>query len=157
MLIESDTFNMSGVYIYRNSQFSCIELLKDFKILAIVGPRQCGKSTLAKNLLQLFNPSLYLDLERPSDTRKLEDAELFFLYNPYLTCIAEIQRKPELFPVLRAVVDDQKRNGQFIILGSASRDLLEKSSESLAGRIVYIELTPFSLTEVYPKIVPMIS
>lgn len=152
MLIESYTFNMQGNLIDRMAFSACLELLGEFKVLAIIGPRQCGKSTLAKDLLREISPSLYLDLERPSDARKLEDAELFFLHHTGLICIDEIQHQPDLFPILRSVVDANTQMGQFIILGSASRDLLEKSSESLAGRIVYVELAPFSLREIYPSV-----
>jgi predicted AAA+ superfamily ATPase len=92
---------------------------------------------------------VHLDLERPSDLRKLADPEAFFsLHRDVLVCLDEIQRVPDLFPVLRSVVDQQGRNGQFLVLGSASPGLLRQGSESLAGRISFLELTPFLLNEV---------
>ncbi|MBT3191395.1 MAG: ATP-binding protein [Verrucomicrobia bacterium] len=113
--------------------------------VAILGPRQCGKSTLARMLIDtLPTPALYLDLERPADLARLEDPEALLTENSNrLVCIDEIQRRPELFPVLRYLIDRNGRNGQFLILGSASRELIRQSSETLAGRIRYMELTPF--------------
>jgi uncharacterized protein len=118
-------------------------------VTALLGPRQCGKSTLAKHLLTSPRPLLYLDLEKPSDLRKLEDPEWFFSsQKEKLICIDEIQRKPDLFPLIRSMVDEWGENGHFLVLGSASRDLLKQSSESLAGRITYKQLTPFLWEEV---------
>ncbi len=89
-----------------------------------------------------------MDLERPSDLNKLNDPEAFFTLNANkLICLDEIQRKPEIFSILRSVIDENKRNGQFLLLGSASPNLLKQSSESLAGRIAYLELTPFLYQE----------
>ena len=117
--------------------------------VVILGPRQCGKSTLAKAMISEIGGAVYLDLERPSDVSKLRDPEAFFSLNSdKLICLDEIQRAPELFPVLRSVMDENKQNGQFIILGSASPALIQQSSETLAGRISYFELTPFLLKEV---------
>jgi len=122
-----------------------------FPAVAILGPRQCGKSTLAAAVLAAFPGSVRLDLERPSDAARLRDPEAFFAANAgRLVCLDEIQRVPELFPVLRAVLDAGQRNGQLLVLGSASPELLRQSSESLAGRIGYLELTPFLLPEVLP-------
>lgn len=102
-------------------------LLNHFPVTAILGPRQCGKSTLARYILsELSTEMVYLDLERPSDLQKLEDAEWFLSYQKgKLVCLDEIQREPELFPVLRSIVDENGENGQFLILGSASRDLIK--------------------------------
>lgn len=117
--------------------------------VAILGPRQSGKSTLAKKLIEAVPDSLYLDLERPSHLNMLQDPEAFFELNAEkLICLDEIQRTPEIFTVLRSVIDENERHGQFLILGSASRDLIRQSSETLAGRISYLELTPFLLNEV---------
>jgi predicted AAA+ superfamily ATPase len=117
--------------------------------VVILGPRQCGKSTLAKAIISNIKGAVYVDLERPSDANKLRDPEAFFTLNrDHLICLDEIQRVPELFPVLRSVMDENKRNGQFIILGSASPDLIQQSSETLAGRIASFELTPFLIKEV---------
>lgn len=125
------------------------EAIQNFPVTAVIGPRQCGKSTLAKHLIENDYPdSLYLDLERPSDLEKLNDAEWFLsTQKDRLICIDEIQRKPELFPLIRSLVDEWNKPGCFLVLGSASRDLLMQSSESLAGRIVYKELTPFLCSE----------
>lgn len=123
--------------------------LKNNPVTGIIGPRQCGKSTLAKKMLAHYTNVVYLDLERPSDLQKLTDAEWFFTsQKEQLFCIDEIQRKPELFPLIRSLVDEWGQNGKFLILGSASRDLLRQSSESLAGRISYINLTPFLWEEI---------
>ncbi|MEI6078777.1 MAG: ATP-binding protein [Verrucomicrobiota bacterium] len=122
-----------------------------FPAVALLGPRQCGKSTLARTVLAEFPGAVHLDLERPSDQARLRDPEAFFAANAgRLVCLDEIQRVPELFPVLRAVLDAGQRNGQVLVLGSASPELLRQSSESLAGRIGYLELTPFLLPEVLP-------
>jgi predicted AAA+ superfamily ATPase len=123
--------------------------LKDVPVTAILGPRQCGKTTVVKMLAKKRNDFLLLDMENPADIQALQDPAAFFDYYPNKTiCIDEIQRKPELFPILRYSVDKNRRNGRFIVLGSASPQLIRQSSESLAGRIRYIELTPFSINEI---------
>lgn len=135
-------------YLNRDLEIEILRKLKSNPVVAVIGPRQCGKSTLIKNILKGEKNALYLDLERPSDINKLRDAESFFYINKEkLICLDEIQRIPDIFPVIRSVVDERERNGQFIILGSASPDLLKQSSESLAGRISYLELTPFLISE----------
>jgi predicted AAA+ superfamily ATPase len=135
--------------IKRNSEFTILEDLRSFPVVAILGSRQCGKSTLAKMLKEKIENFIYLDLESPSDLRKLDDPELFFDVNKNKTvCLDEIQFRQDLFPVLRSIVDRNRRNGQILILGSASRDLIRQSSESLAGRISFIELTPFVISEI---------
>jgi predicted AAA+ superfamily ATPase len=123
--------------------------LTNIPAVLILGPRQCGKSTLAKAIISEMTNAIYLDLERPSDINKLTDPEAFFSLNANkLICMDEIQRIPDLFPVLRSVIDENKGNGQFIILGSASQNLIKQSSETLAGRISYFELTPFIFKEI---------
>lgn len=122
-------------------------------VVAILGPRQCGKSTLASMYTENNTETIRLDLERPADLRKLDDPESFFRANDdYLICIDEIQRKPDLFPVIRYITDQQGRPGQFLILGSASKELIRQSSETLAGRISYLELTPFLWLEIHNKL-----
>ena len=136
------------MYIHRYIEPSVLKSIQNFPVTAVTGPRQCGKSTLVKHLLEVYQESLYLDLERPSDLRKLEDAEWFLTsQKEKLICIDEVQRKPDLFPLIRSLVDEWNRPGCFLILGSASRDLLKQSSESLAGRISYKRLTPFLWAE----------
>ena len=123
--------------------------LDRFPVTAILGPRQCGKSTLAKHIMAQKTNTIYLDLERPSDLNKLDDAEWFFSSNKgSFFCIDEIQRKPELFPLIRSLCDEWGGKGHFLVLGSASRDLLKQGSESLAGRISYHRLTPLTWPEV---------
>jgi predicted AAA+ superfamily ATPase len=138
------------MYLHRNIEKSVIEAIKNFPVTAIIGPRQCGKSTLAKHILSSVDTDvLYLDLERPSDLQKLENAEWFFSsQKDKLICIDEIQRKPDLFPLIRSLVDEWNKPGCFVVLGSASRDLLRQTSESLAGRIIYKQLTPFLFAEI---------
>lgn len=135
--------------IKRNIEDFVFQNLKIFPAVALLGPRQCGKSTLAKMLSQRLNSFLYLDLQNPADLNKLSDPNLFFESNQETTiCFDEIQLMPELFSVLRSNIDKNRRNGRFILLGSASRDLIKQTSESLAGRIGLIELSPFSITEI---------
>ena len=122
--------------------------LQNNPAVAILGPRQCGKTTLAGQIIKKISQSVYLDLENPADLAKLSDPLAYFsLHNEELVCLDEIQRAPELFTILRSVIDERARNGQFLILGSAGRDLIRQSSESLAGRIAYLDLTPFLLSE----------
>lgn len=129
------------------------EKLRNFPVVALLGPRQVGKTTLARMVAdEISKAAVYLDLERPGDRAKLSEAELYLARQERkLTILDEVQRMPELFPLLRSVVDDRIRKGekagQFLILGSACRDLLRQSSESLAGRIAYLELAPFDITE----------
>ena len=140
--------NMHGI-IKRNLEEKIIDQLTFFPVVAILGPRQSGKSTLAKELAGKINNFLYLDLESISDLNKLNDVELFFSNNKDKTiCLDEIQRKPEIFPVIRSIIDKDRRPGKLIVLGSASGDLLKQSFESLAGRIAYNALTPFTITEI---------
>lgn len=122
-------------------------------VLAIIGPRQVGKTTLAIEVsTKAKKPATYIDLESDADFNKLTDAEAYLKrFSEQLLVIDEVQRKPGLFRILRGIVDERKRNGEraghFLLLGSASKDLLQQSSESLAGRIRYFELTPFTATE----------
>lgn len=122
-------------------------------IVALLGPRQCGKTTLArqyreKYYLGQYPSENYFDLERQQDLARLQDAELALSKLSGLVIIDEIQRCPELFPTLRVLVDSPNFKAKFLILGSSSRQLIQQSSESLAGRIQYIELTPFNASEI---------
>jgi predicted AAA+ superfamily ATPase len=136
-------------YLDRGVAPAIVRALSEYPVVALLGPRQCGKSTLAKKLLSQRSRVVYLDLERPSDLAKLQDAESYFEMNSgALICLDEVQRSPEIFPVIRSICDARGKPGQFLILGSASRDLLRQSSESLAGRVAFLELTPFLIREV---------
>lgn len=120
--------------------------------VAILGPRQVGKTTLAKEIAEDIS-STYIDLEDPRDSQKLDDPGYYFdQYTDRLIIIDEIQRRPDLFPILRGQIDRNRRAGhkvgQFMLLGSASNELLNQSSESLAGRISYQELFSLNLLEV---------
>jgi len=135
-------------YVYRFIEKKIHEALKHSPAVAILGPRQCGKSTTAKMLLKNI-PSVYLDLQDRVDRNKLSEPELFFdHYRDKLICLDEIQRLPDFFSMLRSEIDKDRRAGRFLILGSASGDLIKQSTESLAGRISYTDLTPFFLKEV---------
>ena len=125
------------------------ENLSYFPVTGIMGPRQVGKTTLAKALLSEYEkPYIRLDLELDSDLQRLSEAEVFLRYHQdKLVVIDEIQRLPRLFPLLRALVDENRRAGRFLILGSALPHILRESSESLAERIAYTELSPISLRE----------
>ena len=127
-----------------------IETLDYFPVAGIIGPRQVGKTTLGKHIIkQLEKDSIYIDIENPEDQAKLSDPVLFFERNQD-KCIVldEIQRMPDLFPILRSMIDKNRVNARFIVLGSASPALIRDSSESLAGRIAYEELSPFNITEI---------
>lgn len=122
-----------------------------FPIVALIGPRQCGKTTLAKQFTshaKQFSADQYYDLEDFTDLERLHNPKLALEPAQGLVVIDEIQRLPNLFPTLRVLADQHQSNRQFLILGSASQHLIQQASESLAGRIQYIELTPFSATEV---------
>ena len=129
-------------------------LLEQFPAVAILGPRQVGKTTLAMTLAEaLRQEALYLDLELPSDRAKLTEPELYLKqHENRLVILDEIHRVPGIFQTLRSLIDQRRRKSRparhFLLLGSASMDLLQQSAESLAGRIAYQELAPFSGTEV---------
>lgn len=128
------------------------KLLNRHPAVGLLGPRQVGKTTLAFEVTNQRN-SLYLDLELPSDRAKLDEPEIFFEdHQDKLIILDEIQRLPGIFQILRSYIDKRRRSGQsagmYLILGSASLDLLQQSAESLAGRINYLELSPFLAPEV---------
>jgi uncharacterized protein len=140
--------------IARLAQPKLRKLLQQFPAVALLGPRQVGKTTLAHSLAdELGQQALYLDLELPSDRAKLTDAELYLSQHAErLVILDEIHRLPGIFETLRSLIDQRRRKGKrnchFLLLGSASIDLLQQSAETLAGRIAYEELTPFSVSEV---------
>ena len=126
--------------------------LTEFPAVALLGPRQAGKTTLARIIANERSNSLYLDLERPSDLAKLADPELFLSrHADQFIVMDEVQRQPEIFAVLRALIDEKRTPGRFLLLGSASPQLLRQASESLAGRIFFHELAPFDISEIKPS------
>lgn len=137
----------------RYIQSKLVALLAQFPAVVLLGPRQAGKTTLALAEMARRKHVIYLDLELPSAQRQLDDPEAFFLaQRNRLVILDEVQRLPELFAVLRGVIDIRRRDGetsgQFLLLGSASGVLLQQASESLAGRVAQLELTPFQAREV---------
>lgn len=127
-------------------------LLNQTPAVALLGPRQAGKTTLALEIAA-GRPAVYLDLESAADRARLAEPELYFAdHAQELIVLDEIQRAPGLFEVLRGVIDQARREGsgtgRFLLLGSAAIDLLAQSGESLAGRIAFVELAPFDITEV---------
>ena len=142
------------VMIPRLVQPKVAQLLEEFPAVALLGPRQVGKTTLALSLTEALGESaLYLDLELPSDRAKLSDPELYLnQHEDRLVILDEIHRVPGIFDTLRSLIDRRRRKGNrsrhFLLLGSASMDLLHQSAETLAGRIAYEELTPLTVAEV---------
>ena len=140
--------------IKREAQSEIALLLKEFPAVGILGPRQVGKTTLAGEIARSRHPDpVYLDLESPPDLARITEPEQYFdFHKGRLIILDEIQRVPELFSILRGVIDRHRREGyktgQFLILGSASLDLLKQSSETLAGRIAYKELSGLTASEV---------
>jgi predicted AAA+ superfamily ATPase len=136
----------------RNIEEFVIQNLSLFPAVVILGPRQCGKSTLVKMLAPRFSRFVYLDLQNTGDRNKLTEPMLFFEANKdSVICLDEIQFQPDIFSTLRSFIDKNRQKGQFILLGSASRDLVQHTSESLAGRVGIIDLTPFTVYEVYNR------
>ena len=130
------------------------KLLKQFPAVAILGPRQVGKTTLAKQLASASKKeTLYIDLEKQKDRVLLTDIDTFFEENKNKCIIIdEVQTMPQVFTALRPAIDEHRKNGRFILLGSASPILVKGVSESLAGRISYTQLTPFMFEEVSSKV-----
>lgn len=127
-----------------------LDQISYFPAVVLVGPRQVGKTTLVKTIrARLVRPSVYLDLEIPSQRDRLRpDPELYLSNRPDQTVILdEVQQVPDLFPLLRGLIDQQRVAGRFLLLGSASPDLLRNTSESLAGRVIYLEMHPLLLEE----------
>ena len=141
--------------ILRSIENEVLEGLSYLPVVGILGPRQVGKTTLVKGLMnKLEKPSVYLDLEYFADLEKLRASpDLYFQeHQNEVVILDEIQRMPELFPLLRAMIDQNRQPGRFIILGSASPELLRQSSESLAGRILYLEMQPLHYQEIKHQI-----
>ncbi len=138
--------------IARRAESRLLRLLAEFPAVALLGARQVGKTTLALDVGEARN-AVYLDLESPADRTRLSDPELYLTdLEDRLVILDEVQRLPGLFQSLRGLIDSGRRrgrrSGRFLLLGSASLDLLQQSGESLAGRIAYLELNPFDALEV---------
>ncbi len=137
------------MYIQRNIFLG--DLVKGFRVHSVVAllcPRQCGKTTIANfhsdKIIEQDMPVKTIDLEDPNHLRQLENSKLALESLKELIVIDEIQNKPELFQLLRVLVDKNKDKQQYLILGSASRELISQSSENMADRVAFIELTPFN-------------
>lgn len=144
---------------HRLTQHILVERLAEFPAVVLLGPRQAGKTTLALSEMERRGEARYLDLELPSAQRQLDDPEAFLLgQRGRLVILDEVQRLPDLFAILRGVIDQRRREGesagQFLLLGSASGALLRQASESLAGRVAQLELTPFLARELFPQSAP---
>jgi predicted AAA+ superfamily ATPase len=138
----------------RQPQQKLLRLMQQFPAVGLLGPRQAGKTTLAFAQKALYPNALYLDLELPSAQRQLDDPEAFLMaHAQQLVILDEVQRMPELFGILRGVIDQRRRmgqaSGQFLLLGSATGVLMQQSSESLAGRVAYVELPPLQAPEIF--------
>ena len=135
--------------IERSSHKRAVErLLRANPVVALLGARQVGKTTLAKEIAEGRRNATFFDLERAADVARLADPELALGPLRGLVVLDEIQRRPDLFPSLRVLADRPRTPARFLVLGSASRDLLRQTSETLAGRIAYYELPGLSLAEV---------
>ena len=121
--------------------------LKASPVVALLGPRQCGKTTLARHLAE-SGATTYFDLEHPAHLGRLAEPMLALERLRGLVVIDEVQRRPDLFPVLRVLADRRPVTARFLVLGSASPELLRQTSESLAGRVRFVEMGGFSLDEV---------
>ncbi len=131
---------------------SLTKLVQQYPVVGIIGARQVGKTTLARDFADNSRTQIhYFDLEDPEDLARLHDPMLALKDLKGLVIIDEVQRMPGLFPVLRVLVDRPGKPCRFLILGSASPDLLRQGSESLAGRIIYHQLNGFSLDEIDPQ------
>ena len=144
MIFQGNKMAKSNKIIERKQEITELKkLIKVFPVAAILGARQCGKTTLSKQV----HYDHYFDLENPNDLKKFDNPQLLLEDLKGTITIDEIQRKPGIFPLLRYLVDNIK-NQKYIILGSASRDLIHQSSETLAGRIGYYILEGFRLSDV---------
>lgn len=135
--------------IVRGLRAQLEEQLRTTPAVLLLGPRQCGKTTLARQIAERHPGALFLDLQREADRAALRQPELFFAANrDHLIVLDEVQFVPDLFTALRPEIDADRRPGRFLLLGSASGALLRQSGESLAGRVSYLELTPLLAAEV---------
>lgn len=142
--------------LYRLANAQVREKLLSTAAVVLLGPRQVGKTTLAKTIQESWEGgAIYLDLESPRDRLRLDDAESYLRsQKDKLVILDEIHRAPGIFEILRGIIDENRqtghRNGQFLLLGSASLDLMRQSSETLAGRVAYLDITPINTGEAMP-------
>lgn len=142
--------------ITRQAETLVRQKLLQVPAVVLLGPRQVGKTTLARQIARDWpGGAVYLDLERPADRLRLEDADSYLrAQQGKLVIMDEIHRAPGVFEVLRGIIDDNRqaglRSGQFLLLGSAALDLMRQSSETLAGRVAYLDIAPFHIAEVAP-------
>jgi predicted AAA+ superfamily ATPase len=148
-LVNFSRINMDRPYFLKKIS----ALSQQFPAVCLLGPRQVGKTTLAKkyaDTLHMDTDSIHLfDLENPADLASLEQPNIILSQLEGLIIIDEIQRRPDLFPLLRVLIDAPHKKQHWLMLGSASHHLLNQTSESLAGRIAYLEITPFDFTETH--------
>ncbi len=137
-------------YLPRIAEKEILRLTAAFPVVVVAGPRQVGKTSLVKHIAgQLSHPSQYLDLELPDDFNKLTNPTLYLdALQDHTVIVDEVQRVPALFPILRGLIDRKRQAGRFLLLGSASPEIIRDASESLAGRVAYFELQPLVLEEV---------
>jgi uncharacterized protein len=142
--------------ITRQAKTIVRQKLQQNPAVVLLGPRQVGKTTLARQIASDWpGGSVYLDLERPADRLRLDDADSYLrAQQGKLVILDEIHRAPGVFDVLRGIIDDNRqagqRSGQFLLLGSAALDLMRQSSETLAGRVAYLDIAPLNTAEVTP-------
>jgi len=158
ILVYLERYSDNAWMINRHTRAALAQRLDSMPAVALLGPRQVGKTTLAQTIAK-NRPSLYLDLESDADRAKLADPEAYLAgHAAELVILDEVQRAPGLFQQLRGLIDRGRREGlragRFLLLGSASLDLLRQSGESLAGRISYLELGPINGFEVSPPELP---
>jgi uncharacterized protein len=140
---------MNQISVERFLSQRAMQRLANTPGLVLLGPRQVGKTTLARAIAAQVPQSLVLDLQLPADRAKLTNADVFFNeHRDQLVVIDEVQFMPDLFVALRPEIDAYRKNGRFLLLGSASGKLLAQSAESLAGRVAYLQLSPFLANEV---------
>ncbi|MDB5932076.1 MAG: ATPase [Polaromonas sp.] len=142
--------------IIRTADATVRQKLLQLPAVVLLGPRQVGKTTLARQIASDWpGGAVYLDLERPADRLRLEDADSYLrAQQGKLVILDEIHRAPGVFEVLRGIIDDNRqaglRNGQFLLLGSAGLELMRQSSETLAGRVAYLDIAPLGSLEAEP-------
>jgi predicted AAA+ superfamily ATPase len=140
--------------IARQAEITLRQKLADVPAVVLLGPRQVGKTTLARQIAATWpGATVYLDLERPADRLRLDDTDGYLrAQQGKLVILDEIHRAPGVFEVLRGIIDDNRmaglRSGQFLLLGSAALELMRQSSETLAGRVAYLDIAPLAISEV---------